>query len=107
MTQVFCDQNLLTSYRKSVTINFYHLGHIMARLTSQKAALAVGNIYDLVLIASRRTRELRAGWAPKVESKNGAMVTALREIEQGKVGREYLNKPLNLGRHERAPEDHT
>lgn len=79
----------------------------MARLTSQKAALAVGNIYDLVLIASRRTRELRAGWAPKVESKNGAMVTALREIEQGKVGREYLNKPLNLGRHERAPEDHT
>jgi DNA-directed RNA polymerase omega subunit len=31
----------------------------MARITSQKAAEAVGNRFDLVLIASARARELK------------------------------------------------
>jgi DNA-directed RNA polymerase subunit omega len=74
----------------------------MARLTSELAVEAVGNRYDLVLIASRRTRELTHGWKPLVTCKNGPMVTALREIEQGKVGREYLKKSLNLDRKERS-----
>jgi DNA-directed RNA polymerase subunit omega len=74
----------------------------MARLTSELAVEAVGNRYDLVLIASRRTRELTHGWKPLVTSNNGPLVTALREIEQGKVGREYLKKPLNLDRKERS-----
>jgi len=74
----------------------------MARLTSQLAVEAVGNRYDLVLIASRRTRELTHGWKPLVTCKNGPIVTALREIEQGKIGRDYLKKPLNLDRKERA-----
>lgn len=64
----------------------------MARITSQAAVEAVGNRFDLVLIASQRVRELKNGHVPKVTSKNGATVTALREIEQGHVGREYLKR---------------
>lgn len=64
----------------------------MARYTSQAAVEKVGNQFDLVLIASARVRELRNGHAPKVSGKSGPTVTALREIEEGKIGREYLKK---------------
>ena len=73
----------------------------MARLTSELATQQIGSRYDLVLIASRRARELRHGWKPKIESTNDALVTALREIEQGHIGREYLLKPANIGRKEK------
>jgi DNA-directed RNA polymerase subunit omega len=65
----------------------------MARITSQQAVEAVGNRFDLVLIASQRVRELKRGAMPKVpRNKNGAGVTALREIEQGFIGRDYLKR---------------
>jgi len=64
----------------------------MARITSQKAAEAVENSSDLVLIASQRVRELKRGAMPKVIGKNGAIVTALREIEEGHIGRDYLKR---------------
>ena len=65
----------------------------MARITSQQAAEAVGNRFDLVLIASQRVRELKRGAMPKVpKGKNSAGVTALREIEQGFIGRDYLKR---------------
>ena len=64
----------------------------MARITSQKAVEAIGNRYDLVLIASQRARELKRGAVPKVASKNGTVVTALREIEEGFIGRDYLKR---------------
>lgn len=64
----------------------------MARLTSELAVEQVGNRFDLVLIAAQRARELKRGDMPRVTSKNGPNVTALREIEAGKVGREYLEK---------------
>ena len=64
----------------------------MARITSQKAAEAVENRFDLVLIASQRVRELKRGALPKVACKNGAGVTALREIEEGFIGRDYLKR---------------
>lgn len=76
----------------------------MARITSQRAALAVGNQYDLVLIAARRVRELKRGWLPTVQCKNDLAVTAIREIEAGKIGRDYLLKPRTLDRRERPPE---
>lgn len=77
----------------------------MARLTSERAAAAVGNKYDLVLIAARRARELKRGWRPLVQCDNDVLVTALREIEAGKIGRDYLLKPRTLDRRERPPED--
>ena len=64
----------------------------MARITSQKAVDMVGNRFDLVLIACARTRELKNRHAPKVICNNGPLVTSLREIEEGKIGREYLKK---------------
>jgi DNA-directed RNA polymerase subunit omega len=64
----------------------------MARITSQKAAEAIGNRYDLVLIASQRARELKRGAMPKVASKNASIVTALREIEEGHIGIDYLKR---------------
>lgn len=77
----------------------------MARLTSELAVAQVGNRYDLVLIASRRTRELTHGWLPQVICNNGPMVTALREIEAGKIGREYLTKPPFSDRRDRQGEE--
>jgi DNA-directed RNA polymerase subunit omega len=77
----------------------------MARITSELAAIAVGNKYDLVLIASRRVRELKRGWHPRVTCDNDLPVTALREIEAGFIGRDYLLKPRTLDRKERPPED--
>ena len=70
-----------------------------AGLTSEHAVEALGNRYDLVLVASQRARELRRGHAPKIVTKYGAMVTAILEIEEGLVGNEYLLKETSEDRH--------
>lgn len=64
----------------------------MARITSEVASIKIGNKYDMVLIAAARARELRRGDAPKMVTKNKSIVTAVREIELGLIGREYLRK---------------
>ena len=66
----------------------------MARISSELASEKAGNRYDLVLIASARVRELRRGHRSRLPgvSINGPVVTALREIEEGLVGREYLKR---------------
>lgn len=64
----------------------------MARITSQTAVEQVGNRFDLVLIASLRARELKHGHRPLVDSKYGPNITAIKEIEEGKIGRDYLKK---------------
>lgn len=65
-----------------------------AGLTSEAAVAAIGNRYDLVLVGARRMRELGRGDAPKVtmNQKHSPAVTAMLEIEAGKVGRDYLLK---------------
>lgn len=61
-------------------------------LTSELAAARVG-LFNAVLIASRRVRELKNGHAPLVRpDRHGINITALREIEEGKIGSEYLYK---------------
>jgi len=65
-------------------------------ISSEAAVAAVGNRYDLVLIASRRARELRRGDAAHIVSRRDGLVTALNEIEQGYVGREYLSKSQTI-----------
>ena len=55
----------------------------MARITSQAAAKKVGNLFELVLVASQRAREIRRGSIPKVGDKNSPCVAALKEIEEG------------------------
>ena len=64
----------------------------MPRQSSEKASIIIGNRYDLILIASQRVRELKSGHRPKLETKYGTTLTALKEIEEGLVGREYLKR---------------
>jgi DNA-directed RNA polymerase omega subunit len=66
----------------------------MARITSQKAALKYGGLFDLVLGASQRAREIRRGSAPKVKTDNGPVVTALKEIEEGLYTKEDYLKSI-------------
>jgi DNA-directed RNA polymerase omega subunit len=68
-----------------------------AGLSSQAAVEAIGNRYNLVLVAARRVRELHRGDAIRIEeNRHGAVVTALLEIEQGKVGLDYLMKDSHV-----------
>jgi DNA-directed RNA polymerase subunit omega len=64
-----------------------------ARFTSEKAEKMIGNKFDMVLIATRRARELSRGDASLVPKNNDKpAVIAIREIEEGKIGIEYLKK---------------
>ena len=66
-------------------------------LSNEAAVAAVENRYDLVLIGARRARELGRGDRPRIDGpKHSAVVTALKEIELGLVGREYLYKQLDI-----------
>jgi DNA-directed RNA polymerase omega subunit len=66
-------------------------------LSNEAAVAAVENRYDLVLIGARRAREHGRGDKPKIDGpKHGAVVTALKEIEHGLVGRDYLYKQLDI-----------
>jgi DNA-directed RNA polymerase subunit omega len=70
----------------------------MARITSEDAVAQVGNRYDLVLIASRRARELSSGYAPHIVTDDTNVVKAIREIEQGHIGQDYLYKSQYVDR---------
>jgi len=61
---------------------------------TDKCVEMIGNRFNLVLVAAQRARELRRGSRPLVENINNStpIVLALKEIEQGKVGIEYLKK---------------
>jgi len=52
----------------------------MARVTNEDCLERVGNRYMLAQFASIRARQLLQGASPTVESKNKALVTALREV---------------------------
>lgn len=62
--------------------------------TSEVAVEKIGSRYDLVLAASQRARELSRGDASLLENRahHTPLVQAIREIEQGLVGREYIVK---------------
>lgn len=62
------------------------------RYTSETAVAAIGNRYDLVLVASKRARELRRGHRSKIETTASHTVTALQEIEKGLITRDYLKR---------------
>lgn len=66
----------------------------MAGLTAQRAAEAVGNRYDTVLIACARIRELRKNYTARLVADHSDTITAMVEIEQGLVGKEYLQKNI-------------
>jgi DNA-directed RNA polymerase subunit omega len=57
----------------------------MARITVEDSLDRVPSRFSLVHIASQRARQLLKGAPQLVESDNRAVVTALREIAEGKV----------------------
>jgi DNA-directed RNA polymerase subunit K/omega len=60
------------------------------RYTSQEAANKVGGIYNLVLIASARARELKKHQS--ADTARTMIVAALADVEDGKVGADYLRR---------------
>lgn len=65
----------------------------MARVTVEDAVEQVGNRFDLVLIASRRARQIATGGKePLVDPENDKpTVIALREIEQGLIDTDAMD----------------
>jgi DNA-directed RNA polymerase subunit omega len=66
----------------------------MARITVEDCMRNVDNLFDLVLIAARRARQLANGAPSKLEWENDkSTVLALREIADGVIGHDILNEP--------------
>lgn len=57
----------------------------MARVTIEDCLNHVENMYQLVHVATQRTRQLYTGGDKTVRCKNKEVVTALREIAAGHV----------------------
>jgi DNA-directed RNA polymerase subunit omega len=57
----------------------------MARITVEDCLLRIPNRFQLVVVAARRAKDLLQGARPLVKSENKEVVTALREIAEGKV----------------------
>ena len=66
----------------------------MARITVEDCLKNVPNLFQLVLVASRRARKLANGAEATLDWENDkATVLALREIAAGHVGVEILDEP--------------
>lgn len=59
---------------------------------TDKCVENIGNRFSLVLIAAQRARELKKGYRKLTSGQDGNIITALKEIEEGHVGRELLKK---------------
>lgn len=57
----------------------------MARITVEDCLKQIPNRFELVIIASKRARQLFKGAKPLIESDNREVVVALREIAAGEV----------------------
>jgi DNA-directed RNA polymerase subunit omega len=65
----------------------------MARITVDDCLQHIHNRFQLTLAATYRARQLSHGASPMVDpNRDKPTVIALREIAQGKVGLEVLNK---------------
>ena len=64
----------------------------MARVTIEDCLDNVENMYELIHLATRRSRQLFKGADVLVKSKNRTVVSALREIAAGKVKPKYKGK---------------
>lgn len=68
------------------------LPHETAGLCNEDMVKRIGNIFDAVIIASNRVRDLKRGDACRLLSRKGNVVRSIQEIEAGKIGREYFHK---------------
>ena len=63
-------------------------------IDTNKCVDNIGNRFALVLVAAIRARELKRGSRPLVDNANKTTpnVLALKEIQEGKIGFDYLRK---------------
>jgi DNA-directed RNA polymerase subunit omega len=59
---------------------------------TDKCVSNIGSRFDLVLVASQRVRELKRGHRKLVTGNDNPTVTALKEIEEGHIGRDLLRR---------------
>ncbi len=68
----------------------------MARITVEDCLKRIPNRFQLTLAATYRARQITMGATPQIDAeaygKEKATVIALREIEEGLVGLEVLNR---------------
>ena len=69
-----------------------NVGDVMARVTVEDCLEHVDNRFQLVMLATKRARQIATkGYEPLVPEENDKpTVIALREIAEGKIGRELL-----------------
>ena len=68
----------------------------MARITVEDCIEKVSNRFELVLLATKRARQITRGSTPLVEVDNDKpTVIALREMAAGKIDPEALNKAVD------------
>ena len=75
----------------------------MARVTVEDCLPLVDNRFALVLLATKRTRQLMAGARPVVDTKNKPPVLSLREIATGKVRFDRSVRDALTGKFDKAP----
>lgn len=75
-----------------------HSAHRTAGLNCEQAVAMIGNRYDLILAGARRMRELGRGDRPRIDMNfpHSIGVTAILEIEAGKVGRDYIYRETDI-----------
>jgi DNA-directed RNA polymerase subunit omega len=68
----------------------------MARITVEDCLSRVENRFELVLVAARRARQLATGGKDPLvqESSDKPTVIALREIEEGLIGPDSFEEPI-------------
>lgn len=66
--------------------------HTDLEVTTEECTKKIPNKYEMIIIAANRARELERGSNPLVPSDNKACVTAMKEVAEGLVGRDYLIK---------------
>lgn len=72
----------------------------MARITVEDCLTKIPNRFELVMLASKRARQLFKGAKPLIDSDNREVVLALREIASGeirKVSKEPETPKLSAG----------
>ena len=63
----------------------------MARITVEDCISQVNNRFELVLLATKRARQIARGATPLVEEENDKpTVLALREIAEGRVTNDFM-----------------
>ncbi len=74
----------------------------MARVTVEDAVEKVGNRFDLILVASRRARQIAVGGKePLVDEENDKpTVIALREIEEGLIDAATMDQQERMAKRE-------